>query len=78
MEPRGRNLAGVLDEQNNEVIEDAWEEWGRKGVCTIDGQLSWRDAQHLIVECVARDGEFLLAANRRQSGRKPIQLSRCN
>ena len=60
MEPRGRNAAGALDEQNNEAIEEAWEEWGRKGICTMDGQLSWQDAQNLIIECVARDGEFLI------------------
>lgn len=60
MEPRGRNGNGELDEQNNELIEEAWDEWGRKGICTLDGQLSWRDAQNLIVECVARDGEFLI------------------
>ena len=60
LEAKGKAEDGKLDEVNNDQIEEAWEDWGRKGVCTIDGMLTWEDAQQVIVECCARDGEVLV------------------
>lgn len=60
MDSEGLNAAGKTDEANNEAIEKAWNEWGRRGICTMDGMLSWCDLQRLVAESVARDGEILL------------------
>lgn len=60
LEAKGKSVEGNLDEPNNGAIEEAWQAWGRKGVCTADGMLTWEDAQQVIVECVARDGEILI------------------
>jgi lambda family phage portal protein len=60
MEAKGKGSDGKQDDENNAKIEEAWEAWGRKGVCTVDGMLSWEDAQQVIVECVARDGEVMV------------------
>lgn len=51
---------GMMDEAANTMISDAWAEWGRKGTCTVDGRLSWIDAQNLFIEGVARDGESII------------------
>jgi len=60
MDCEGLNGQGKPDEGNNEIIEAAFEEWGQRGICTMDGLLSWRGLQQLVVESVARDGEILL------------------
>jgi lambda family phage portal protein len=51
---------GAPDDGANRQIESAWKEWSKPGVCTVDGGLSWIDAQCLFVESVARDGECLV------------------
>lgn len=56
---------GKLDDWANGQIETFWRAWGKKGVCTTDGQLSWIDAQKLFIETVAKDGEALI---RKRSG----------
>ena len=57
---RKRNEDNSLDVVGNRLIEQAWHEWGRKGFCTIDGKLSWGQAQRLFIETLARDGEVLI------------------
>ncbi len=51
----GRPLA-----QANQRIEDAWDRWGEPGVCTVDGKLSWRALQHLVMKNLPSDGEVLI------------------
>ena len=41
-----------------QIIEREFANWGK--ACTVDGRLSWVDAQKLFVETVARDGECLI------------------
>ncbi|MBG1232980.1 phage portal protein [Aestuariivirga litoralis] len=54
------NTNGAPDKAANDAIEGAFEEWGRKGNCTLDGETSWRGLQELIVPTVARDGSVLV------------------
>lgn len=49
---------GEADTLANQIIEREFSNWGR--ACTVDGRLSWVDAQKLFVETVARDGECLI------------------
>lgn len=42
----------------NEAIENAWDRWGQ--CCTVDGRLSWVEAQQLVASTVALDGEILI------------------
>ena len=51
---------GNPDAIANGIIEQAWRQWGKKGVTTTDGQRSWRDEQRLFIETVARDGEVIV------------------
>jgi lambda family phage portal protein len=57
---RGRNADRSLDAPGNSIIENAWSRWGSKGICTMDGKLSWLDCQRLFIETLCRDGEVLV------------------
>lgn len=60
LQVKAKNLDNTYDAVGNSIIEDAWASWGKLGVCTVDGRLSWADAQRLFVECLVRDGEVLI------------------
>lgn len=51
---------GLPMETANQRIEDAWAEWGEKGICTVDGKLSFLDLQHLMLRNAPSDGEILI------------------
>ena len=60
-----------LDKFANDKIEAAWAEWSKRGVCTVDGRLSWVDAQRQIIQTIAKDGELLIRHIRgRSAGNK--------
>lgn len=54
------NADGSFDRIGNNIIEGQWKKWCRKGTCTVDGKLSFIDAQSLMIESLARDGEVLV------------------
>lgn len=60
IQSKARNEDGSLDFIGNQVIENAWRQWSKKGNCTIDGKLSFVDAQKLFIESLSRDGEVLV------------------
>jgi lambda family phage portal protein len=60
LQVKARNDNGAIDGIGNGSIESAWAKWGRKGTCTVDGRLSWVDAQRFWVESLVRDGEVLV------------------
>lgn len=51
---------GRIDQAANDLIEEAWRKWCRAGNCTVDGRLSWVDAQRLVARSVPRDGEIFV------------------
>lgn len=57
---RGRNPNGDFDTNGNASIENEWYKWGQRGNCTVDGKLSWKDCQNLVIKTLARDGEVLI------------------
>jgi lambda family phage portal protein len=52
--------SGKLDEKANDLIEEEWRDWGRKGQCELTGQWSWNMIQRLVVRNLAVDGEALV------------------
>ena len=60
LQNRARDDNFELDQTANNAIESRWRDWGRMGVCTVDGRLTWLDAQRLFMETLARDGEVLV------------------
>lgn len=55
-----KNADGVLKEDVNSMIEAAWDDWGRRGTCTVDGKLSWLGVQQLVGAMLPMDGEVLV------------------
>jgi lambda family phage portal protein len=60
VQAKARNTDETLDAPGNKLVEKAWSDWSRAGVCTVDGRLSFVDAQRLVIETLARDGEVLV------------------
>lgn len=60
MQVKARNTDGTFDRIGNLQIEREWAAWGKKGNCTVDGKMSWLDAQKFFVQSLARDGEVLI------------------
>lgn len=48
---------GVPDRLANSILEQAFAEWGRPETATVTGKVSFRKAQEIVIETVARDGE---------------------
>jgi len=57
LQVRAREPNGALDQVANQQLEAAFMAWGQPGTCTVDGRLSWVDAQRVFIESVVRDGE---------------------
>lgn len=51
---------GKDDEKTNDLIEIAYDDWGKKGNCEMTGRWSWAQTQRLMVRLLAVDGEILL------------------
>jgi len=56
--------AGEPDIAARRAVETAWLQWGKRGVCTVDGRLSWHDVQTLVAEGRFVDGEALIRLHR--------------
>jgi lambda family phage portal protein len=59
-ESKVRDSDKTLSRGINRQIEDAFEDWGRRENCTIDGRHSFRALQSLAVRTKEADGEFFL------------------
>ena len=53
-------FAERYDKRANDLIEMAWEKWGRREFCTIGQNLNWLDVQRIALRSVARDGCVLI------------------
>jgi lambda family phage portal protein len=54
------DATGGLDKRANQLIEQQWKVWTRKGNTTVCTQLSWVDVQKLVLRTTARDGECII------------------
>jgi lambda family phage portal protein len=70
-----RRSDGTPDTAAARAIEEAWRDWSRRGTCTMDGRLSWRDAQRLVMRSIARDGEVLIRLVRGPAARNAHGLA---
>ena len=55
-----KNTSGKLDNKTNDAIEVAWDNWGKKHNCDIQGKKSWRSIQRSCAISAAKDGEFFV------------------
>ena len=61
---KATNSNGQLDQIGNQAVENAFKSWSKCGNCTADGKLSFVDAQKLVIETLARDGEVFIIKHR--------------
>lgn len=52
--------SGAEDKVARKRLAESFSEWSECGICTVDGQLSWVDAQRLILRAVSNDGDVLV------------------
>lgn len=64
LQVKAQNATGMLDEIGNQAVEGSFKAWGKVGRCTVDGKLSWIDAQKMAIEGLARDGEVFIVKHR--------------
>jgi len=55
--PRLNN--GKTDKKLEQLIEENWAAWGKRGVCDVTGQFSWAMLQRQAIRSCARDGEAI-------------------
>ena len=64
LQVKALDTVGNLDQTGNSAVENAFLQWGKLGNPTVDGRLSWVDAQKLCLETLARDGEVFVVKHR--------------
>lgn len=60
LQVQGKKPDGELDTENNNLIEQDYRKWSRRGVCEITGRLSRVAVERVSVRTCARDGESLI------------------
>ena len=60
LRPRPVTSKGKIDDQAKAAILDAFNRWGQRENCTVDGRSSWVDVQNLAVSGCVQSGEFLI------------------
>ena len=67
LQVKARNINGSLDSIGNQIIEEAFYQFGMLGNCTADGRISWVDLQKYVIEATARDGETFIQVVRNRT-----------
>ncbi len=61
MQPKVKNIrGGQLAADLNAKILTEWTAWCARGVCTVDGKLSFDELERLLIRTAAMDGEFIV------------------
>lgn len=55
-----KTASGKVDNQTNDALESAWDEWGNPENCDVTGKRSWRAILRSAVNDAARDGEYFV------------------
>lgn len=60
LQNKAKDKNGNLDKQANDIIEEAFKKWSKKGVCDVTGKYSFKEIQKMAIAAVAEDGEVLI------------------
>ncbi len=60
LQSRVKDANGKPDRVANEMIESAWRQWGKVGVCEVSGRYSFTDVKNTVISQMAQDGEVLV------------------
>lgn len=58
--PMAVNGRGDKDQRARDLLAESFAEWSKCGICTVDGQMSFVDAQGIIVKAISNDGDVLI------------------
>ena len=73
--PQARNAAGKLDKADNQLLAGAFNDWGKRGTCTVCGRFNWLEMQWMAAMSVPRDGGIFIRFFRgRNYGRHGFQI----
>jgi len=64
LQVKNLDSGGNLDVIGNDAVEKAFKKWCKFGNCTVDGKMTFVDAQKLVIETWARDGEVFILKHR--------------
>ena len=64
LQVKNLDSGGNLDVIGNDAVEKAFKKWSKFGNCTVDGKMTFIDAQKLAIETWARDGEVFILKHR--------------
>lgn len=60
LQNRAKDSNGSYDKTANDIIEDAFKRWSKKGICDVTGRYSLKEIQKMIMGTLAEDGEVLV------------------
>lgn len=75
LQARVENAPGKPDTLANASIEQAWYNWGKRGVADISGRMSFADLCRVVATDCARDGEALVRIIRGAAAENPFGLA---
>jgi len=68
-DPKTGKSKPKADDLANAILEQAFADWSRAGICEMSGRFSFRKVQELSIETAGRDGEVFLRIIRGQAAR---------
>lgn len=60
LQNKSKDSNGNYDKNANDLIEDAFKKWSKKGTCDVTGKYSLKEIQKMIMGTLAEDGEVLV------------------
>lgn len=68
-DPKTGKSVPKMDALANAILEQAFADWSRQGICEMSGRFSFRKVQELSIETAGRDGEVFLRIVRGSAAR---------
>lgn len=60
LQNKAKDTNGNLDKTANDIIEESWKKWSKKGICDVTGKYSLKEIQKMVMGTLAEDGEVLI------------------
>lgn len=60
LQNKAKDTNGNLDKVANDIIEEAFKRWSKKGICDVTGKYSLKEIQKMAIGTLAEDGEVLI------------------
>lgn len=60
LQSQAENAAGRPDEDAQQRVEDAWEEWKEPANCTVTGDMPWMEFKKIAEKAAANDGNVVI------------------